>query len=377
MTEQTGEVSNPSPKLYGLDHLRALAITLVFFYHYRIFAHPAWVDSSASFSWTGVDLFFVLSGYLIAGQLFKQLADKNTIAVKEFFIKRFFRIIPPYLVIVALYFCIPVFREKESLPPLWKFLTFTQNFGLDVIHKGTFSHAWSLCIEEQFYFTLPFLLLVLHYTKIIKRAAVLPLVLLAAVIGLRFFSWYHFVQPAAESDDFWLIWYKWIYYPTYTRLDGLLTGVSIAAIMQYSKKLREKIMQYGNIIFIVGLAILTAAYFICEEMDTAWSIGFGFLIVAIGYGFFVASAISNTSFLYKKKTFITEQLASLSYAIYLSHKGVIHLTQMLVEKAGLDKAGNLSLCCCIATCILAALIMRYAIERPSLYIRNLILQKQS
>src|SRR5688572_21419214 len=60
-------------KYAGLDHLRALAITLVFLCHYRMFGHPEWVNSIGEFGWTGVDLFFVLSGFLIAGQLFADI----------------------------------------------------------------------------------------------------------------------------------------------------------------------------------------------------------------------------------------------------------------------------------------------------------------
>ncbi|HEX4373461.1 MAG TPA: acyltransferase, partial [Puia sp.] len=138
-------------KFYGLDHLRALAITIVLLFHYQIFKHPGWIAKAGKFGWTGVDLFFVLSGYLIASQLFATMAKRKQISFPEFFIKRFFRIIPAYLVVVAVYFCVPAFREREALSPLWRFLTFTQNFHLDLRSSGTFSHSWSLCIEEQFY----------------------------------------------------------------------------------------------------------------------------------------------------------------------------------------------------------------------------------
>src|SRR5689334_18781579 len=92
-----------SQKLHGLDHLRALAITLVFIFHYGMFAHPDWAVTFGKFGWAGVDLFFVLSGYLIASQLFLKVANEGRISFKEFFIKRFFRIIPAYLLVVAVY----------------------------------------------------------------------------------------------------------------------------------------------------------------------------------------------------------------------------------------------------------------------------------
>lgn len=139
-------ITKHSERFNGLDHLRALAIVLVLLYHYRAFKHPVWIETVGRFGLTGVDLFFVLSGFLISGQLFKDMKNGGSIDVKTFYIKRFFRIFPPYFFTVFLYFTFPVFREREALPSLWKFVSFTQNYGLDVINQGTFSHAWSLCI---------------------------------------------------------------------------------------------------------------------------------------------------------------------------------------------------------------------------------------
>jgi peptidoglycan/LPS O-acetylase OafA/YrhL len=87
-------------KFYGLDHLRAIAIIFVFLYHYRIpiFGPPEWVKDYAKFGWTGVDLFFVLSGFLISSQLFSQINSNEKISFRTFFVKRFFRIIPAYWV---------------------------------------------------------------------------------------------------------------------------------------------------------------------------------------------------------------------------------------------------------------------------------------
>ena len=140
-------------KLYGLDHLRTLAILLVMVFHYQLwFSHPGWTNWFLQLGWTGVDLFFVLSGFLISSQLFSQIKKGHQISLQEFFIKRFFRIIPIYFFIVGIYFLFPFFREKEALPPLWKFLTFTQNFGTDLKQFGTFSHA---CYKWERTFFLP------------------------------------------------------------------------------------------------------------------------------------------------------------------------------------------------------------------------------
>src|ERR1700742_650509 len=106
-------------KLLGLDHLRAFAITYVVLFHYQFFGHPDWVKSIASFGWSGVDLFFVLSGFLISGQLFATIAKGRKISLSEFFIKRFFRIIPPFLVVFAVYFIFPSAREWVHPSPAW------------------------------------------------------------------------------------------------------------------------------------------------------------------------------------------------------------------------------------------------------------------
>ena len=103
--------------------------------------------------WTGVDLFFVLSGYLISNQIFSGLARGEALVPRHFYARRALRTLPVFWLVLALYFLFPIFMGGKPPPPLWRFLTFTQNIGLP---SGTaFSHAWSLCIEEQFYLILP------------------------------------------------------------------------------------------------------------------------------------------------------------------------------------------------------------------------------
>lgn len=362
-------------KLIGLDHLRALAIMLVFLFHYRIFAHPSWIDDLGSFGWVGVDLFFVLSGYLIYNQLFNQLKLENTIQLNNFYIKRFFRIIPPYLVMVFLYFSFPYLREKEALPPLWKFLTFTQNYGLDVFNKGTFSHAWSLCIEEQFYLTLPFFLLIFFKNNFTKYILYFLILLFLVTPLFRYFSWEFFVKKYIDTDNFWLEWYQHIYYTTHTRLDGLLVGVGLGFLMNFSEKIRITIHKKGNFLFLMGILVLMISYFICKEQSSFIASIFGFSIVAIGFGFLVASSVSESSFLYYKNSFVTKELATLSYAIYLSHKMVIHVVQSIIEKINISPESNFTLLLCIFACIFVAYLFRILIEKPALYFRNLILKK--
>jgi peptidoglycan/LPS O-acetylase OafA/YrhL len=361
-------------KLYGLDHLRALAILLVFVYHYgRLFESPQWVTDIGKFGWTGVDLFFVLSGYLISSQLFAQINAAQAISFKEFFIKRFFRIIPAYWVIVTIYFLFPAFREREGPAPLWKYITFTQNLGLDLRYQGTFSHAWSLCIEEQFYLLLPIVLIILTYCKALKKAWIFIVLLFVFGFTARLYCWYSLVEPFKDSGIQWMYWYKWIYYPTYSRLDGLLAGISIAAVFQFKPAWKVRLQPYGNMFLAGSLFVLIAAYFVCmNEMSFGASI-FGFSIIAIGYGVMVLGAVCNTSFLYKVKSYVTARIAALSYAIYLSHKIVIHLTQQHLAAFNIKKDGNLMFAICIITSLLAGYLLNLIVEKPFLKLRERIL----
>ena len=99
-------------------------------YHASIFdlvSDDLWV---VSFGWLGVDLFFVLSGFLIAGQLLRPWAAGKKPSYRRFFGRRLLRTIPAYLVIVGVYFAFPALQDRASIQPIWQFLTFTENFGL-------------------------------------------------------------------------------------------------------------------------------------------------------------------------------------------------------------------------------------------------------
>ena len=368
-------MSDSSSKLLGLDHLRAFAIAYVILFHYQFFGHPDWVRGIAGFGWSGVDLFFVLSGFLISGQLFATIAKGRKISLGEFFIKRFFRIIPPFLVVVTLYFALPSAREWGHLSPIWRYLTFTLNFGLDLSKYGTFSHAWSLCVEEQFYLVLPLIFVLFTYLKIGKRSAYLIATLFIGGFIIRLWGWNHFMEPVLSTDNYGAYWNKYIYYPTYNRLDSLLVGVSIAGLYTFYPAVKAKINQYSNLVLFSGIVLLTASGVVCKGYSTYDTTLLGFPLIALSYGLILAAVVCPSNPVYRLKSFVTSQIATLSYAIYLSHKIVIHLTQNLLSYAGIDKNSNLMMLVCMITVVAAALIMRYAIEKPALFVRNIVLSR--
>jgi peptidoglycan/LPS O-acetylase OafA/YrhL len=363
-------------KLYGLDHLRAFAICYVLLYHYRLFGHPDWVPVVAGFGWSGVDLFFVLSGYLISSHLFAEVSKTGTISLKTYFVKRSFRILPAYLVIVAVYFLVPAYHEREALSPLWRFLTFTKNFGLDMKAEGTFSHSWSLCVEEQFYLLLPLVLLALAYYKTGKKGLLLLVGLFLAGFFTRWYGW-QLIKPFVEDDSFRVLHHKYIYYPTYNRLDPLLIGIAVSALYHYRPAFSGKIVKAANWLIPAGLLVMIAAYYLSANEASIISVVFGYPAVALGYGVLVMAAVHPASILYKYRSAVTEKIAALSYSLYLSHKGLMPLTQRLIAPYGFDPNSNVTMLICFVVVAAGAILLHLVVEKPFLRLRDKVLKRKT
>ncbi len=353
--------------LVGLTHLRALAIVLVFLYHYALFDHPAWVERVGAFGWTGVDLFFVLSGFLIARTLLDAIAQQGRFSLRDFYARRALRILPAYFVVLACYFALPQMHEREALPPLWKFLSFTQNFGLDLRSSATFSHAWSLCIEEQFYVLLP---LVLLATRGRPRAYSL---LLVFALGFVARGLVYARQLTPHAPGFELEWYEWIYYPTWSRLDGLLVGIALAAAYVVSSRAPRAAERAraspararAPAVARVQPALRRAG--VAGRVDPCLSLRSPRFV----YGLLVASALGASCFLARHRSRVTERArARWSYALYLTHKATIHVVQRALAKTGIAVAGNTMLVCCMIASLLVAYALHLAVERPFLRWRD-------
>jgi len=366
-------IMRSSTRLHGLDHLRTLAIVQVFLFHYFILSHgePAWLPEVAGFGWSGVDLFFVLSGFLISSQLFEQIRNDNQIQLSTYFTKRFFRILPAYWVVVTVYFCVPFFREKEHLAPLWKFLTFTQNIDLNLATSGTFSHAWSLCVEEHFYLLLPLTILLLQRLRWPAWSAWLPPLLIALGIAVRYLSYQYFFMPHVTEEGSGIAWYKYIYYPTWNRLDSLIVGVAIAALRTFRQGTWSRVAAHANKLLLAGVVVLAIAMFLCEDQFTSTASVFGFPIIALGYGLLVASAVCEGSILYRWQSRITYTVATLSYSVYLVHKGVIHMTHVLLSQKLANS--NMLLLISMTASLVAAYILYKVVELPFMKLRKKLL----
>jgi peptidoglycan/LPS O-acetylase OafA/YrhL len=193
-------------------------------------------------------------------------------------------------------------------------------------------------------------------------------------ILFRMYLWGIYYPSNTVWDSSLSYWTEHIYYPTYNRLDGLMVGVAIAALYQFSPKLWDKLSKFGNQIIILGVALLTLTYFSFSDLGTYSTSIWGFPLISIGYGFFVLGAISPSSFLYQWNSRVTTLIASLSYGIYLSHKGVIHIVQELFTKSGVDKNGNLVFLVCMIACVAVAWLLNLSIEKPFMKMRDKVLR---
>ena len=105
----------PATRLHGLDLLRAIAVLWTMQFHSFIVGglgpHWKWLER---FGWMGVDLFFVLSGYLIGSQLLRPLANGQPVSLRAFYVKRAFRILPAFWAVLAIYLLWPGFREEPA-----------------------------------------------------------------------------------------------------------------------------------------------------------------------------------------------------------------------------------------------------------------------
>lgn len=360
--------------LAGLDHLRALAIILVFLCHYRAYDRPDWVNEIGLFGWTGVDLFFVLSGYLIGNQLMQQLRVRQTIGFSDFYVNRALRIFPAYFVVVFLYFVFPIIRERGGIAPLWQFLTFTQNFDLDFGYEATFSHAWSLCIEEQFYLMLPLALWLVVRTGASRWGTWIFFGIFVFGLFMRGVNWMCFMKPFYEggiTENRFITYNKWVYYPTYNRLDGLTVGVMIAAIMNYRPYWRAWQQTRGNQLLLAGLALLAGAYFLMRGDRLAfWPTLLGYPLLSLAYGTMVFAALSPSCILHRVRWRVSTVIAALSYGMYLCHKFLNHLMQGPLDAWGFGQDGSLRVLICLVVSVLGAWLLNFLVEYPFMRLRR-------
>jgi peptidoglycan/LPS O-acetylase OafA/YrhL len=357
-----------------------VAILAVMVFHVYTFHDvgilPWMLKFAAQMGWMGVDLFFVLSGYLIGSQLLRPYRRNERPHLWGFYRNRLYRILPAYLAVLAIYFILPVWRESPNIPPLWQFLTFTQNLFGDYRVNQAFSHAWSLCIEEHFYLFLPLVvLLMMGKPSIRKTAAVLGGLVLFGVC-VRAFILFHVLRSLASSgQSFGFVYLVRIYYPTYSHFDGLLAGVTIALVKAFRPVWWSALAKRGHMLLCLGLCMVGVAAWLFKNRwvsvtgASAFGTVIGFPVLALGLGLLVASALSTNGLLSRVKIPGAKLIATLAYSLYLTHKELIHLVDLCIPAIAHAHV-FLWLVVYAVCCLIVAAALYLCVERPFLILRD-------
>lgn len=312
-------------RLAGLDGVRGIAVLAVMAYHFALFAElPAsatWLDSTVATitntGWVGVDLFFVLSGFLITGILY-DAAAAPTGYFRAFYARRALRILPVYFGFLAvLLWLLPAvhsmqsadFRELRS-NQLW-FWGFSANIWMagrewwQANLYGT-GHLWSLAIEEQFYIVWPAVVL------LSRRRGLMAIAAIAIVVpfALRIVLWQVDARPYT------------IYVLTPARLDGLAVGAMIALCVR-DPRARARLLHWRAPLALAALAILIALLATQGEIDpyNRWMQYAGLSALAVLFGTVIATVATGSTGALRAVTHTRFLRATgrYSYALYVFH----------------------------------------------------------
>ena len=359
-------------RLFWIDVLRGLAIFIVLFAHVRSIPGFQLEPKSLVFvlyqtGWMGVDLFFVISGYLIGGLVFREIREHGRIRPGRFFLRRALRIFPVYYFILFLILLGPESAGVDGrvFLPFWVYL---QNYGFHFTHINFF-HSWSLCVEEHFYLVFPLICLGLGRFKKIEWFPVVALAVVPVALGLRFFH--------AYTDDT----FDFIYY-THARMEGIALGCLIAYLsvfhperIKHFVERRRRLLLWGSLLLIVPAWSIPLAN---PFMHTI-----GISLVAFAFAGFVLLAGSARE--PGRKAYVAlwplARLGVFSYTLYLVHPMLFQVSylkifsvlpfQILVGLFSLIVSVNTAmLLAYIILGIVFAVALAYLIEKPFLWARN-------
>jgi peptidoglycan/LPS O-acetylase OafA/YrhL len=355
-----------------LDGLRGVAILMVVFYHF--FSIPFGSGAFAIFGkkvvslgWTGVDLFFVLSGFLIGGML---IDNRNSDGYfKTFYIRRACRILPVYFLWIGFFLVLRLLLSSQAstswysetfvpLPPAWNYFVFLQNFWIKLgtpVPPWT-SITWSLCIEEHFYLLMPLIIWLISPRK-------LPM-LLAILIVLTFLCRCFL---AMYSGVF-------VYMSSPCRVDSLLIGVLCACLVR-SPRFENWIKRRCDWLYLIFAVLFCGMiYFVLSPLGvdfTSYDIcTWGFTWIALFYASLLLLAITDKAGVLARfmRNPLLRHFAMISYCVYLIHTQVrTSINYLLFNKGHLPE--NISTACLAivlglsVTWLLAMLSWKY-LEKP-------------
>jgi peptidoglycan/LPS O-acetylase OafA/YrhL len=321
------------PALYGL---RAMALFMLYFVHGYFFIrqnmvpHSEYLRNIIINNSACIDLFFVLSGFLIAGPLFRELNTKKDIDFKKFYVRRTLRIFPAYYLFVFFqHFILAPKLMQGDLPEAGRKLAdaYQYQYIFDFLYLANYFpdtfmvHIWSLSLEEQFYIFLPPFLLYAyfkiaeqHRLRLLIGACIVPLI-------LRVISYYWLVLPAENPKE---AYDRFIYWPFFTHADSLLVGVTAAHIFvnrpEWIERLNTNLTLWRSLLAII-LASTFAFGILTHEYDPSIpTMVLRFPLFSISYALLMVMSFRKESILHRflsLRVFIP--FARISYSTYISH----------------------------------------------------------
>jgi peptidoglycan/LPS O-acetylase OafA/YrhL len=328
-----------SARYRSLDLLRACAIALVITAHTVLaYGKPAAL-APLGLGGTGVDLFFVLSGWLLGNQLIKELSRTDSIDVKRFWLRRWMRTLPAYYAVLAFTFLQQIVMHPEKKLQLG-YLVFLQNYG-DLPY---FSVSWSLCVEEYFYLCVaPGMLLL---ARLRSRWRWVPIALLFfAPFTFRMLGWYH------SPDE------------THVRWDACMLGVLLAVCRVRAPQTWAWLTRAAPVLASVGLTVYLANFagrwlFAQQDYDK--------LVYAMIFGSFVL-LVARDSW-WQEKIYVpgASYIALRAYSLYLLHPEVL----ALLKRFGLGLPFPIFyLVAWVGSCAVAEVLYR-TLEKPIMDLRD-------
>jgi peptidoglycan/LPS O-acetylase OafA/YrhL len=260
--------------------------------------------------WIGVDLFFVLSGFLVSGLLFREHEKFGCISAKNFLLRRGLKIYPPFWILISATVVVMAFRDHEFYPQkIVSELLFIQNYG-----PALWNHTWSLAIEEHFYLLLLlFLLLLSRHHSGAQAFRVVPaafIILAILCLALRVLTAY-VASYSAKTHLF----------PSHLRMDSLFAGVFISYLYHFH---RDRFLEWGGRhrlkLLLAGTLLLCPA-FVFWLGFSRFVITFGLTLIYIGSGFLLIVALVSRVPRHRTAKALA-YAGSHSYSIYLWHMPV-------------------------------------------------------
>jgi peptidoglycan/LPS O-acetylase OafA/YrhL len=338
-----------SRRIPQLDAVRGIAILVVIFHNYSGNLSSLPLQPLSRHGWMGVDLFFVLSGFLITGILFD--TKHSTGFFKNFYARRCLRIWPLYYwVLIFMFVVIPIVRPSTGTvifarsSPWWAYPLFLQNF---LVHDssgaaGPLGVTWSVAIEEQFYVV--WAVAVRYCSYIQLRRIALCVICFSPV--LRLYLSFHHVE---------------LYTNVFCRLDGLMAGGLIALVVRSGTFLPSRFLRSAWLSFFIGLPLA----FVTDSFQISW--------IA-----FSLSAIASAALVYLAMFATQQWLQAALRSRWLMYTGIVSYGLYLLHKIPLDLAlvfrwiGHplLTLLLCLAASYALAILSWNLLERPFLRLKR-------